>query len=116
MLAFFSMGPTELMIVGAVAVLLFGSRLPEVARSFGKSFVEFKKGIQGVESELNDAIYSSTSTQVSHHGEGSYDEGIEGDEPVAPKFEPPVSESPQSESSQDTAVADHRPPEGGTTA
>jgi sec-independent protein translocase protein TatA len=88
LLAFFGMGPAELMIVGAIAVLLFGSRLPEVARSFGKSFVEFKKGIQGVESEFNEAMYSASSTQVSHYGE-SYDEATDHDEPVAPKFEPP---------------------------
>ena len=103
-LAFFGMGPAELMIVGAIAVLLFGSRLPEVARSFGKSFVEFKKGIQGVESELNDAIYSSDSPQVSHYGD-SYDDGIKGDEPVAPKFEPPATEPQQSDPQEDAAIA-----------
>jgi sec-independent protein translocase protein TatA len=36
----------ELMIVGVVAVLLFGKRLPEVGRSMGKSIVEFKKGMR----------------------------------------------------------------------
>jgi sec-independent protein translocase protein TatA len=37
---------------GIVAVILFGSRLPSVARSFGKSIVEFKKGMQDIESEV----------------------------------------------------------------
>jgi sec-independent protein translocase protein TatA len=45
-----------MMIVGVVAVLLFGSRLPSVARSMGKSFIEFKKGMRGIEDELNDAV------------------------------------------------------------
>ena len=116
-LAFFGMGPAELMIVGAIAVLLFGSRLPEVARSFGKSFVEFKKGIQGVESELNDALHSSDSPQVSHYG-GSYDEGIKGDEPVAPKFEPPPTEPQESDPQEDAATAqrdaESQSTEGGT--
>jgi sec-independent protein translocase protein TatA len=42
----FGLGPMELMIVGVVAVLLFGKRLPEVGRSMGKSIVEFKKGMR----------------------------------------------------------------------
>ena len=53
LLAFFSPGLPEMMIVGLVALLLFGKRLPEVARSFGKSMVEFKKGISSIETEVD---------------------------------------------------------------
>jgi len=42
----FGLGPMELMIVGVIAVLLFGKRLPEVGRSMGKGIVEFKKGLR----------------------------------------------------------------------
>jgi sec-independent protein translocase protein TatA len=45
----FGLGPLELLIVGIIAVLLFGNRLPEVGRSLGKGLVEFKKGVQGIE-------------------------------------------------------------------
>jgi len=45
----FGLNPVEIMIVGAVAVLLFGSRLPSVARSLGKSMTEFQKGLHGIE-------------------------------------------------------------------
>jgi len=41
------------LIFGVVAVLLFGNRLPSVARSLGRSFVEFKKGMSELESEFN---------------------------------------------------------------
>jgi sec-independent protein translocase protein TatA len=41
----FGMGPLELLIVLVVALLLFGNRLPSVARSLGRSMVEFKKGM-----------------------------------------------------------------------
>ena len=42
----FGIGTQELIIVGIIAVMLFGSRLPQVARSMGKSIVEFKKGLK----------------------------------------------------------------------
>ncbi len=44
-------GGTEWIVIGLVALLLFGRRLPEVARSLGKSIVEFKRGIRDVESD-----------------------------------------------------------------
>jgi sec-independent protein translocase protein TatA len=48
----FGLSPMELMIIGVVAVLLFGSRLPGVARSLGKSMTEFKKGLNGLEEDV----------------------------------------------------------------
>jgi sec-independent protein translocase protein TatA len=36
----------ELAIVGMVAVMLFGKRLPSVARSMGQSLTEFKRGLK----------------------------------------------------------------------
>jgi sec-independent protein translocase protein TatA len=41
----FGIGPTEMIIVGIIGILLFGNRLPGVMRSLGKSLTEFKKGI-----------------------------------------------------------------------
>lgn len=54
-IGFFSPGPTEMVIVALVAVLLFGNRLPGVMRSLGRGIVEFKKGVQGIEDDLDDA-------------------------------------------------------------
>ncbi|QDU56201.1 Sec-independent protein translocase subunit TatA/TatB [Aeoliella mucimassa] len=83
----FGIGNTELIIIGVVALLLFGSRLPEVARSLGKSLTEFKKGVQGLQDEFHDAASTESSTPSI-----DYDQ----QEASAPKFEPPTA-PPQDE-------------------
>ena len=54
-LAFWMPGPMEMVIILIVGLLLFGRRLPEVGRSLGKSIVEFKKGVKGIEDEIEEA-------------------------------------------------------------
>lgn len=48
------MGPIQIAIVLLIALLLFGTRLPSIARAFGQSITEFKKGIKEVEDHSND--------------------------------------------------------------
>jgi len=48
-------GPVELIIIAAIILLLFGNRLPSVMGSLGKGIVEFKRGMQGVEDDLDEA-------------------------------------------------------------
>lgn len=50
------LGPMEMMVVGFVALLIFGNRLPGVMRSLGKSVTEFKKGVSGIEDEIDQQI------------------------------------------------------------
>jgi len=52
----FGTSPMELLVIGAVMLLLFGNRLPSVMRSLGKSVVEFKKGVNGIEEDISDAV------------------------------------------------------------
>ena len=51
-----NLGTTELVLVAFVSLLMFGNRLPSVMRSLGKSVTEFKKGVAGIEDELDEAI------------------------------------------------------------
>ena len=51
----FGLGSTELLVVAGVALLLFGHRLPSVMRSLGRGVVEFKKGVAGIEEDLEEA-------------------------------------------------------------
>ena len=55
-LAFWTPGPFELVIILIIAVLLFGRRLPEIARGLGKSLTEFKKGVHEVEETKDDLV------------------------------------------------------------
>ncbi len=48
-------GPTEWIIIAILGLLIFGKRLPEVGRSLGRGIVEFKKGLKGVEDEIEQA-------------------------------------------------------------
>ncbi len=45
-------GWPEMLIIGLVALLIFGGRLPEVGRKLGQGLVEFKKGLKGVKDDL----------------------------------------------------------------
>lgn len=47
----FGIGTIEMCIVGGIAVMLFGGRLPKIARSFGQSIVEFKRGFLEIDAE-----------------------------------------------------------------
>ena len=93
-LAFFAMpGPFEMMVFASIALMLFGKRLPEVARSMGKGIVEFKKGIRGIEDEIHQSTYNSNSNQSSSNSRPTASD--ESNQVTAPKFEPPQSEPVQ---------------------
>ena len=83
MLAFFNMlSPWHILLFLVLALLLFGNRLPEVARSLGKAVTEFKKGLRDVHKEL--------------------DQAGDGDVPPKRRLHPPADEEEQDETQQTT--------------
>ncbi len=86
----FGIGPFEMLVVGIIALLLFGKRLPEVARSLGKGITEFKKGLRDVDADTDKSSYSSSNSNYSSSARPAAPE--ERIETTAPKFEPPTSE------------------------
>jgi len=56
-MAFISMpGTGEWMVILFIGLLIFGRRLPEVARSLGKSVNEFKKGLRDFQESADEVV------------------------------------------------------------
>lgn len=79
-------GWSEMLILGVIGLLLFGKRLPEVARNLGKGMMEFKKGMYDIQDDVNSSVNRSVSAQSRPIPADSREEA------TAPKFEPPTAE------------------------
>jgi sec-independent protein translocase protein TatA len=100
----FGLGWGEILVLGIIAVLLFGRRLPEMAKYIGKSVVEFKKGMHGLEQGFDDtANPAAASTPTSAPAEAI--RPPQRVAPAAPKFDdvPAPAQAPVPASTQVTA-------------
>ena len=50
--AFLQLNPWEIMLLLGLGLLLFGRKLPDVGRYLGRSMIEFKKGMKGLEDDV----------------------------------------------------------------
>jgi len=92
----FGLAPQELIAVGVIAVLLFGSKLPDVARSLGGSYREFRRGLNDMQQQFKDVereVVRSMDTPALKKVTADVDDDVENREPSAPKFTPPPVES-----------------------
>ena len=56
-LAFFNLGPVEILLILVVILILFGAkRLPELARVFGQGINEFRDAVDSSKKEIIDGI------------------------------------------------------------
>ena len=55
LLGMFTPSGMDMLIILAIMLLLFGNRLPSVMRNLGAGAREFKKGVQGIDQEMQEA-------------------------------------------------------------
>ena len=63
-LAFGMPGGAEWIVLLVIGLLIFGRRLPEVGRSLGRGIVGFKRGVKGIDDEIDDASSQPTAKQI----------------------------------------------------
>jgi sec-independent protein translocase protein TatA len=86
----FNLGPQEMIAFGIIAILLFGSKLPEVARKLGGSYREFRKSIGDFQREFQNWDRDPPPKPVQRtYEEQSTSSSITS----TPKFTPPPSEN-----------------------
>ena len=69
-LAFFNLGPWEILLVLIVILVLFGAkRLPELARGLGLGINEFRDAVDSSKKEIMDAVDSEQSIEKSKDSE-----------------------------------------------
>ena len=89
----------EMLVVGIIAIVLFGSKLPEVAKMLGQHYARFRKTLSEMQAQVNlHEIYDPrpSGSSYSPRSTSSYSSFDDNDEPSAPKFEPPPSDPPPS--------------------
>jgi Sec-independent protein translocase protein TatA len=82
----------ELALVGIIALLLYGSDLPQVLRSWGKTYNDLRRNLNGIRNDLNDVIYAEPDSprKLQYYPEFQHDKSeaegesaVEDDSPVA---------------------------------
>jgi sec-independent protein translocase protein TatA len=85
---FFGLGPSEFLLIGVIAILLFGKNLPEMSRKVGKYLGDFRKSVQHIQSEIH-SVTSEIETDKKTTASNSSNYSSDQEEATAPKFEPP---------------------------
>ena len=89
----FNIGFAEMALIGIVAVMLFGSRLPEVAGQLGKSYQQFRKGLDEIKSNIKtDIDLDVSSSSVNRLPDYSQQPEDDYDAPSSPVFDAPEEE------------------------
>jgi Tat protein translocase TatB subunit len=111
-----SIGPLEILVVGVIALIVFGpQKLPEIARSIGRTASELRR----MASEVRDEFEAGINLEDRDEGKDEEDEEVEekkeeeekGDHPAPTSDEAATSTAPQTNKVVDAAAGDDDPPE-----
>ena len=97
-LAFQIPGIDQSFLLLVFGLLIFGKRLPEVGRSLGKGIVEFKRGIKGIEDDVESASSVPTApvatTALTQSAQPAYKFDPHTGQPIQPPAEPTMKFDP----------------------
>ena len=69
-LAFFNLGPWEILLILVVVLILFGAkRLPELARGLGQGINEFRDAVDSSKKEIIDGIENNSKDNLEDDSE-----------------------------------------------
>ena len=69
-LAFFNLGPWEILLILVVVLILFGAkRLPELARGLGQGINEFRDAVDSSKKEIIDGIENDSKNNLEKDSE-----------------------------------------------
>jgi sec-independent protein translocase protein TatA len=84
---FGSIGYQEVLVIGVVAILLFGKRLPEVARTWGNSYRDLRRSLNEIKTSFSVDGYDAPK---SRRPSIEYDDRVSDS---GPRFIPPADDS-----------------------
>lgn len=86
---FSGIGYAEMILIAGVAVLLFGSKLPEVARSVGQSYTQFRKGLNDIQTSVKSELDRELEEvkKIPQDLESAMDD--DEDDDLGPSYDPP---------------------------
>jgi sec-independent protein translocase protein TatA len=85
----FGLGPFEIVVIGAIAVMLYGKRLPEVGRSAGKTLGELRRQWTTLAKELDVAAHIEGRSPRPAVARRSASDEADAHQVAAPRFDPP---------------------------
>ena len=92
----FGLGPLEIVVLGAIAVMLYGKRLPEVGRSVGKTVGDLRRQWATLARELDVTAHVDGRIATGSGARRSLPAGRDDDDAslvAGPRFDPPEAES-----------------------
>ena len=85
----FGLGPLEIIAIGALSVMLYGKRLPEVGRSVGKTVADLRRQWATLSRDLDVAGHLEGREVRPARPVRRYDDGVGAANVSAPRFDPP---------------------------